>query len=170
MALTKEKKESIVKDIESKIEKQKSIVFMDFSGVKVKDLSALRNNLRKAKNELRVAKKTLMSIAFKNKKLDINAKEMTGEIGLVFGYEDEISGAKLVNQFSKVNPNAKIVGGYIENRFYGADDMTRIAELPGKEQLIGNLLGTLNAPTSNFVGVLGGNLRKLVFVLSQIKK
>jgi large subunit ribosomal protein L10 len=91
MALTKEKKESIIKDIESKIEKQKSIVFMDFAGVKVKDLSALRNSLKKAKNELRVAKKTLMGIAFKNKNIDVNAKEMTGERGLVFGYEDEIS-------------------------------------------------------------------------------
>lgn len=169
MALTKEKKESIIKDIESKIEKQKSIVFMDFAGVKVKDLSALRNSLKKAKNELRVAKKTLMGIAFKNKNVDVNAKEMAGEIGIVFGYEDEISGAKLVNQFIKTSPNAKIVGGYIDNKFYNSVDMTKIAELPGKEQLIGSLLGTLNAPTSNFVGVLGGNLRKLVFVLSQIK-
>lgn len=170
MALTKEKKESIIKDIESKIEKQKSIVFMDFAGVKVKDLSALRNSLKKAKNELRVAKKTLMGIAFKNKNIDVNAKEITGEIGLVFGYEDEVSGAKLVNQFIKTSPNAKIVGGYIDNKFYNSADMIRIAELPGKEQLIGSLLGTLNAPASNFVGVLGGNLRKLVFVLSQIKK
>lgn len=170
MALTKEKKESIIKDIESKIEKQKSIVFMDFAGVKVKDLSALRNSLKKAKNELRVAKKTLMGIAFKNKNIDVNAKEMAGEIGIVFGYEDEVSGAKLVNQFIKTSPNAKIVGGYIDNKFYNSVDMTKIAELPGKEQLIGSLLGTLNAPTSNFVGVLGGNLRKLVFVLSQIKK
>lgn len=170
MALTKEKKESIIKDIESKIEKQKSIVFMDFAGVKVKNLSALRNSLKKAKNELRVAKKTLMGIAFKNKNIDVNAKEITGEIGLVFGYEDEVSGAKLVNQFIKTSPNAKIVGGYIDNKFYNSADMIRIAELPGKEQLIGSLLGTLNAPASNFVGVLGGNLRKLVFVLSQIKK
>ncbi len=143
---------------------------MDFAGVKVKDLSALRNSLKKAKNELRVAKKTLMGIAFKNKNIDVNAKEMTGEIGIVFGYEDEISGAKLVNQFIKTSPNAKIVGGYIDNKFYNSVDMTRIAKLPGKEQLIGSLLGTLNAPVSNFVGVLGGNLRKLVFVLSQIKK
>jgi len=170
MPLTKEKKESIVKDLENKIERQKSVVFMDFSGVKVKDLSVLRNTLKAAKNELRVAKKTLMSLAFKNKNVDVDIKNMTGEIGLVFGYEDEISPAKLVNQFTKTSPNAKIIGGYIENKFYGPLDITRFAELPGKEQLMGNLLGTLNAPASNFVGVLNGNLRKLVFVLSQIKK
>jgi large subunit ribosomal protein L10 len=170
MALTKEKKESIVKELEGKIEKQKSVVFMDFAGVKVKDLSVLRNTLKAANNELKVAKKTLMNIAFKNKNIDINAKDMTGEVGLVFGYEDEISPAKLIHQFTKTSPSAKIIGGYIENKFYGPADVTRFAELPGKEQLIGGLLGTLNAPSSNFVGVLSGNLRKLVFVLSQIKK
>lgn len=170
MPLSKEKKESVIKDLENKIDKQKSVVFMDFSGVKVKDLSVLRNNLKAAKNELKVAKKTLMNIAFKNKNIDIDTKNMTGEIGLVFGYEDEISPAKLINQFTKTSSNAKIIGGYIENKFYGSSDVIRFAELPGKEQLIGNLLGTLNAPVSNFVGVLNGNLSKLVFVLSQIKK
>jgi large subunit ribosomal protein L10 len=170
MALIKEKKQSIVKDLESKIENQKSMVFMDFAGVKVKDLSSLRNNLKKAKNELKVAKKSLMNIAFKNKGVNINTKDLSGEVGLVLSYEDEISGAKMINQFLKTSPNAKIIGGYIENKFYESIDIIKIAELPSKEQLIGNLLGSMSAPASNFVGVLSGNLRKLVFALSQIKK
>lgn len=170
MPLTKEKKENIVKDLESKIEKQKAMVFMDFAGVKVKDLAVLRNKLKEAKNELKVAKKSLLSIAFKNKNIDVDARKIEGEVGLVLSYEDEISGAKTINQFIKTSPNAKIIGGYIENKYYGSADVIRFAELPGKTQLLGNLLGTLNAPTTNFVGVLSGNIRKLVFVLSQIKK
>jgi large subunit ribosomal protein L10 len=170
MALTKEKKQNIVKELEEKIEKQKSMIFMDFSGTKVKNLALLRKKLKEAKNELRVAKKTLMDIALKNKKVAVEAKKLTGEVGMVFGYEDELSPAKMVNQFLKTNPNVKILGGYIENKFYGPEDVTRFAELPGREQLLAGLLGSLSAPASNFVGVLSGNLRKLVFVLSQIKK
>ncbi len=170
MALTKEKKQNIVKELEEKIEKQKSIIFMDFSGTKVKKLALLRKALKEAKNELRVAKKTLTDIALKNKKIDVETKKLTGEMGLVFGYEDELSPAKMVNQFLKTNSNVKILGGYIENKFYGAEDVVRFAELPGKEQLLASLLGSMSAPVSNFVGVLSGNLRKLVFVLSQIKK
>jgi len=170
MALTKEKKQDIVKDLESKMEKQKSMIFMDFSGTKVKNLALLRKNLKEAKNELRVAKKTLMDIALKNKKISVEPKNMAGEIGLVFGYEDELSPARIVNQFLKTNPNAKIMGGYIENRFYETEDVVRFAQLPGKEHLLASLLSSMSAPASNLVGVLNGNLRKLVFVLSQIKK
>jgi len=111
-----------------------------------------------------------MDIAFKNKKLDIATEKMSGEISLVFGYEDELSPAKIVYQFLKTNPNVKIAGGYIENRFYGPEDVIRFAELPGREQLLANLLGSLSAPMSNLVSVLSGNLRKLVIALSQIKK
>lgn len=170
MALTKEKKQNIVRDLEEKIEKQKSIVFMDFSGTKVKNLTGLRKQLKEQNNELKVAKKTLMDVAFKNKKLDIATEKMSGEISLVFGYEDELSPAKIVYQFLKTNPNVKIAGGYIENRFYGPEDVIRFAELPGREQLLANLLGSLSAPMSNLVSVLSGNLRKLVIALSQIKK
>ncbi len=170
MALTKEKKQNIVKDLEEKIEKQKAIVFMDFSGTKVKKLTNLRKKLKEENNELKVAKKTLMDIAFKNRKMAVETKNLNGEIGLVFGYENELSPAKIVYQFLKTNPNVKIAGGYIENRFYGSEDIIRFAELPGREQLLANLVGSLSAPMSNLVSVMSGNLRKLVIALSQIKK
>jgi len=57
MPLTREKKESVVKELEAKIDKQKSIVFMDFQGIKVKDLSVLRNQLKDQNSEMKVSKK-----------------------------------------------------------------------------------------------------------------
>lgn len=167
---TKEQKQNIVKDLETKIEKQKSIVFMDFSGVKVKELAKLREKLREEGNEMKVAKKTLMTIALKNKGVELDSKKLNGEVAMVFGYEDEIAPSKLVYQFSKENQKAKILGGFLENKFYEMADVIRLAELPSKQQLLGMLLGTLSAPASNFVSVLSGNTRKLVFALSQIKE
>lgn len=169
MPLTKDQKLSIIKDLESKIEKQKGIVFMDFTGTKVKDLAQFREKLKERQAELKVAKKSLMSIAFKNKNLEVDTKKMDGEVAMVMGYEDELLSSKMVYQFSKENQKAKILGGFLEGKFYEIADVIRLAELPSKEQLLGMLVGTMSAPATNFVGVLQGNLRKLVFALSAIK-
>ena len=110
---------------------------------------------------MKVAKKSLMEIALKNKNIGIDSKKLDGEVAMVFGYEDEIAPSKLVYQFSKANQKAKIIGGFLENKFYEMADVIRLAELPGKEQLLGMLFGTMSAPATNLVGVLSGNMRKL---------
>lgn len=169
MALTREQKQTIITDLETKIEKQKSIVFMDFSKIKVKELAKLRGNLKKEGGEMKVAKKSLMEIALKNKNIELDSKKLEGEVAMIFGYQDEIAPSKIVYQFSKENQNAKILGGLLENKFCEMADVIKLAELPNKEQLLGMLLGTLSAPATNFVGVLSGNMRKLVLALSQIR-
>lgn len=169
MALTRDQKQDIINDLETKIAKQKAIVFMDFSKIKVKELAKLRENLKEQGGEMKVAKKSLMEIALKNKNIPLDSKKLEGEVAMVFGYEDEIAPSKLVYQFSKENANAKILGGFLENRFYEMADVIKLAELPSKEQLLGILVGTLSAPATNLVGVLSGNMRKLVLALSQIR-
>lgn len=169
MALTREQKQKIITDLETKIDKQKSIVFMDFSKIKVKELAKLRESLKKEGSEMKVAKKSLMEIALKNKNVSLDSNKLAGEVAIVFGYEDEIAPSKIVYQFSKENANAKILGGFLENKFCEMADVIRLAELPSKEQLLGMLVGTLSAPATNLVGVLSGNMRKLVLALSQIR-
>ncbi|MCK9393336.1 MAG: 50S ribosomal protein L10 [Candidatus Paceibacterota bacterium] len=169
MPLTREKKESIVKEIEDCLTKQKSIVFMDFKGIKVKDLSVLRNQLKEQDGEMKVSKKSLINVAFKNKNFDFDAKNLSGEVAVIFGYGDEVSSSKAVYQFTKTSKEAKILGGFVENKFYSDIDIIRLAELPPKPQMIGMFMATINAPVTNFVGVLGGNLRKVVVAFSEIK-
>ncbi|MDD4409264.1 MAG: 50S ribosomal protein L10 [Candidatus Pacebacteria bacterium] len=169
MPLTREKKENIVKELETKIDRQKSIVFMDFQGIKVKDLSVLRNKLKDQNSEMKVSKKSLINIALKNRNIDFNPKNLSGEVAVIFGYEDEVSSSKAVYQFTKESKMGKILGGFVDNCYYGEEDVIKLAELPPKEQLIGRFMGTINAPASNFVSVLSGNMRKLVTVISAIK-
>lgn len=169
MPLTKEKKEVIVRDLEEKLAKQKSIVFMDFAGIKVKDLTEVRNQLKTEGNEMKVAKKNLLRIALEKKNIDLDVKKLDGEVAIIFGYEDEISPSKIIYQFTKTNKKARLIGGLVGDNFYGEADIIKLAQLPSKEQLLGRLLGTINAPVSNFVSVLHGNLRGLVYALSAIK-
>lgn len=169
MALTKEQKQDIISNLEQSIEKQKSIVFVGFDGVDVKEITQFRELLKDGGSEMKVAKKSLMKIALKNKDIEFEPQELEGEVAMVFGYEDEIAPSKLSYDFSKKNEKIKILGGFLENKFYEINDVIKLAQLPNKEQLLGMLVGTLNAPTTNLVGVLSGNTRKLVYALSQIR-
>ena len=85
MPLTKEQKRKIIEDLKEKIAKQKAIIFVDFSGLKVKDFSDLRKRLSKINSELKVAKKTLLALVFKEKGLKIDIEKLKGEIALIFG-------------------------------------------------------------------------------------
>jgi large subunit ribosomal protein L10 len=170
MPKTKEQKKKIIDDLKEKITKQKSIVFIDFAGVKVEGMFNLRKNLKKVNGQLKVAKKTLINLALKDSGLKTDIDKLEGELGMVFSYKDEISSAKIIYQFSKKNPSLKILGGFFENEFKPAEDFIALAQLPSKEELLARLTGSISAPVSNFVRVLEGNLKGLVYVLSAIKK
>lgn len=170
MAITKAKKQEIIKELGEKLAKQKALVFADFSGLKVKDLNTLKAKLRENKAEFKVAKKTLLGIAFKEHDIDADPAQMEGEIALILGYGDETGGAKAAYEFERDNKGLKIIGGYLENKMITLDQVVALAKLPSKAQLYANLVGSMSSPARNFAGVLQANLRNLVYVLSQVKK
>jgi large subunit ribosomal protein L10 len=170
MPKTKEQKRKIVEDLKEKIAKQKAMVFIDFTGLKVEDMFDLRKSLKKLNGQLKVAKKTLIKLALKDSGLKAELDELKGEIGMVFSYEDEISPVKAVYQFSRKKPNLKILGGFFENEFKLDKDMMSLAQLPSKQELFARLTGSMSAPVYNFVRVLEGNLKGLIYALSAIKK
>lgn len=167
MALTKLQKQKIIENLKEKIEKQKSIVFVDFSGVGVKELSELRRKMRENNNEFKVAKKTLVRIALGEKQIKL-PQDLPGEVALGFGYEDEISPFKILGDFSRQNENLKIIGGFV-GEFIGEEKAKEIAQLSSKEELLAKMVGSISAPISNLVNILEGNIRGLVSLLSQIK-
>ena len=181
MALTKAQKQKILDDLKEKIAKQKAMVFVDFTGLKVKDLSSLRKKIKRPTgaptesgsgypgNEIKVAKKTLIGLALKSAKLEIETKKIPGELAVAFGYSDEISPAKITYQFSQENPNLKILGGFLENKWREAEEIIELAQLPTREELLAKLVGSISAPVSNFVNVLQGNIKGLINVLAKAK-
>ena len=170
MALTREQKQKIIEDLKEKIAKQIAMILVDFTGLKVKDLSNLRKKLKAADNELKIAKKTLLELSLKRASLEIEMKKLKGEIALVFGYKEEVSPAKIVYQFSQENPNLKILGGFLENKFREAEEIITLAQLPSREELLIELVRNISSPISKLVNVFGGNIRSLVYVLSAIKR
>ncbi len=167
MALTKEKKQEIIKDLEKKIEQQKAMIFVDFTGLKVKDILSLRKKIKENNNELKVAKKTLLALSFRKRGLEkiIDVKKLKGEIALIFGYQNEIAPAKISWQFSQENPNLKILGALIENKFWNSEEVITLAQLPTREELLAKLLGSLTSPISGLVNVLQAPLKACIFII-----
>jgi large subunit ribosomal protein L10 len=169
MPLNKTQKKKIIDDLKEKIEKQKIFFFVNLKGLKVKDLFNLKKKLKKVDSQLKVSKKTLLKLALKEKGVELDIKKLEGEIASVFGFKDEILPAKTTYQFSLENKNLKILGGYFEGKFLGAEEMIMLAQLPTKDELLGRLVGSIFAPVSNFVYVLNANIKGLIQVLKQIK-
>ncbi len=169
MALTKTQKQNILEDLRDKTAKAKSIVLVGISGLKVKEISELRKRLKLIDANLKVAKKTLANLVFKENKLDFKEENFKTEVGFVFGFKDEVLPAKTVYQSSKEYENLKILGGYLEKKFKMAEEMIALAQLPTKEELLAKLVGSIGAPISGFVNVLGGNIKGLIRVLAQVK-
>jgi len=170
MALTREKKEQVVKDLKEKIENQKTTVFVAIDGLKADQIFDLRRKLKDQDCLLNVSKKTLMDMVLKDSKIDVSVDELEGQIAFIFGFSDEIAPAKIANNFSSDNENLKILGGIFENNYIDSEKVLALARIPSKEILLSKVVGSVKAPVSNFVGVLQGNIRSLLFVLSSIKK
>lgn len=170
MPKNKQQKSDVISKIQDKITSSKAVVFSADQGLKVKEIEALRSELRKNNAEYLVAKKTLLKKAAKDILADNDLGDLSGSVGITFSYGDEVTGAKIVNNFSKKHEALKMGGGILEEKFILVDMVKRLADLPTREQLLGQLVGTLKSPISGLANVLSGNTRKLVYALNAIKE
>ncbi|OGN34544.1 MAG: 50S ribosomal protein L10 [Candidatus Yanofskybacteria bacterium RIFCSPLOWO2_02_FULL_47_9b] len=170
MPKTKTQKQNILLQIADNLKRQKSLLFVDYKGIGVKDLSQLRKQLKAAGAKFEVAKKTLLKKAFAEQGLKTDFKEMKGQIAVVYSFDDPMAGVKTAHTFAKGREDMKMLGGYMENRLLNEDEVKELALLPSREQLLGMFVATLAAPMQSFARVLQGNIKGLVVALSAIKK
>lgn len=172
MPKTRGQKKVILDDLKDKIERSKSVIFTKFNALSVVENEELRKKLKEQGNEYFVAKKTLFNIAFKDKNIEgLNTKELDGRVAAVFGYEDEVSPARVVADFQKGHEEKiEFVAGILENKLLSANEVDDLAKLPSKQELYAKIVGSINAPVSGFVNALAGNLRNVVYVLKAISE
>jgi large subunit ribosomal protein L10 len=166
MAITKEKKEEILKGLEDKFGKAKAVYFADYRGLSVKEIGELRKKLKEEGAEYLVAKKTLMKLSVKNAKLpEVPNELMEGPVGVAFGFEDVVIPVKVLNDFAKEAEALTILGGLVEGKYISKEEAIELAKLPSRDELLAKLVGSMKAPISGFHGVLSGILRDFVGVL-----
>ena len=172
MAKTKEQKQKIIQGLKEKIKKQKAVVFMDFTGIKVDDLTDLRQEMKNKNCEIKIAKKTMLEQALKDSHPEIakNIRGFQGEIGVAFGYNDEVLPFQILGKFSKKHKNLKILSGIIARDFLGTEQAITVSMLSTKEDILARIVGSMSAPISGFLNVLQGNVKSLLFALNAIKE
>jgi len=168
MAQTKEQKESIIKDLVDKLKNSKAVVFSDYKGLAVKDMMALRKELKKEGVDLKVAKKTLIKLALKDAGIEIDARKFEGQLALAISSQDEVVAARIIAKTAKANENIKIIGGILGSKELTQEETSALALIPSKQELLAKLVGSINAPVSGLVNVLAGNIRGLVNVLKAV--
>ena len=169
MPKTRAQKEEIINELAEKFSRIKSAVFTSVSGYTMDDANALRKKGLEQGVDVMVAKKTLLLRALEKNGFTPAEDELEGSILTTFGYNDEVSAAKLITTFAKGREGFKLVGGILEGRVVNGAAVKQLASLPSREELYAKLVGSLNAPISGFVNVMAGNLRNLVYVLNAIK-
>lgn len=175
MPKTRQQKEEAFKALQDAFAEAKSAVFVNFDGLTVSDTQEFRKACRENGLSYQVAKKTLLKKALeKNKLAEVDASAFERGVGTVFGSDDEVAPAQIVDKFAKDHEAMTILGGIMMSnpegeRFMDLAYIQSLAKLPSREVLLGKVLGSINAPVSGFVNVLAGNLRGLVNVLGQIK-
>ncbi len=172
MPKTRAQKEQKLVELTDKLSKMKGAVLVDYRGLKVKDAQKIREKSWAEEIDYEVIKKTLLKLALKGASLEgvVDPKALEGNIGLIVGYTDEAATAKFAASASKEVEAFKILGGLFEGKFVSTSQVQALAALPSRVELLGKLVGTLQAPVSGFVNVLAGNLRGLVQVLNSIKE
>ena len=170
MAKTRQQKQETVTTLTDNLQSAKAVVFANFQGLKIKESDELRKICRDAQISFVVSKKTLVQHVLKSAGFEVDAKQFDGGVATVCGQSDEVAPAQIVANFAKTHNVVKIFGGILEGKFIDSNKVNELSMLPSKQQLLGQLVGTLNAPISGFVNVLAGNLRNLVNVLNNIKE
>lgn len=170
MAITRQKKEEVLNDIKEKLSRNKLVVFVDYRGVNVTNLENIRKELRKDGIDFKVVKKTLINLALKDNKINADVKSLEGQIGVVIGYNDEVTPAKTINKFAKELESFQILAGIFENNFVEKDKIIMLASIPSREELLAKFVGSINSPLSGMVNVLAGNIRGFVQVLNAISQ
>jgi large subunit ribosomal protein L10 len=170
MAKTRQQKKDILKNVSEKIDASKSLVFANFDGLTVKEVEELRAKCRENNVGYIVAKKTMLKIAMEKAGIDVDPKTFENGVATVFGFEDEVAPAKIVQEFSKSHPNLKAISGVLEGQAVTLEKVVELSKLPSREELYAKVVGSIAAPVRGLVNVLAGNLRGLVYVLNAVKE
>ncbi len=169
--MNKTEKEEIISQIEEMLGNSTAVYLVDYHGVDVADISKLRRDFRKEEVSYKVFKNTLFKRAYDKvggyEKFD---DLMVGMTGVVFTGENYIAPAKIIKKYFDDKKKFVFKGAYIESEFYSGDKLDTLASMPTKEEVMASIVGSVAAPATNLVGVIGAVARDIVSIVDQISK
>ena len=158
MAITKEKKQSIVAEFKDLLDGAESVVFVNFHKMTVAQSGAFRRALRAEGVDFKVGKKTLLKRVLDTKGITGELPVLDGEIGIAVA-KDLLAPARAVYTFQKATKSVDIVGGIFEGSYKNKEEMLAIATIPSREVLLSQIAYLLKSP-----------LQRLAIAVSEVAK
>ncbi|KKS95922.1 MAG: ribosomal protein L10, large subunit ribosomal protein L10 [Microgenomates group bacterium GW2011_GWC1_43_13] len=171
--MKKAEKIIFVDNLKEELKDAKSVVLVNYAGLAVKPQQELKRRLAEVGGKMIVVKNTLLSRAGEAAGFDsktLTDEVLSGQTALIVATDDPVAPIQTLGKFAKEFEVPKFKIGVVEGSFQDTASLTKLAALPGRDALLGQLLGTLMAPKYGLVQTLNGNLQKLVYVLSQASK
>jgi large subunit ribosomal protein L10 len=165
-----EVKKQIVSDLAGKMEKAKGMLFYDYRGLTVAEVTELRNQFRAAGVEYHVIKNSMLRRAADSLKIDGLGEYLNGPTAVAFGFNDPVAPAKVLVGFIKKIKKTEIKTGTLDGKVISMSNINSLAELPTRDQLLAQLACTLNAPITGFARTLSGIISKLGYALNAVKE
>ena len=168
MSANFEAKKAVVQEITEKIKASKSVVFVDYNKLTVKEVSELRNKCKQADCEYKVYKNTLVrkalnDLGFKDFDADLN-----GPTAVAFGADETAAAKVMVAAAKDYDQKITLKSAFVDNSYVDKAGVKALASMPSREELVEKMLGSMQAPMSNFAGVLNNLVAGIVRVLNGI--
>jgi large subunit ribosomal protein L10 len=163
---TQEKADTIA-ELKARLGGAQAAVLTEYRGLTVQQLSELRKQLKAATAEYRVVKNRLARIAMEGSPLAPLQKHLTGPTGLVIVRRDPVAAAKALTAFARTNPALTVKVGVIDGHLLEPKDLRAVADLPSREALRSQIVGAIQGPLAQLVGLLMAPHRELAYVLAE---
>lgn len=167
---TKAFKEQKIAHIKENVEKAKVAVVINYKGLSVEEITNLRRLLQKAGSDITVTKNTLAKIAMKGTDFEVLTDSMKESTAIAFGFDDEVSAAKIVEKFIKDSKKCEIIAGALDGQLLSADEVKALAKTPSKEELYAKMLGCVNSPATGIAGAVNAVMSSLVRAIDAVAK
>lgn len=168
LGLNLDSKKAVVAEVSAQVANAQSIIVAEYRGLEVGDITVLRANARKSGVYLRVLKNTLVRRAVAGTPFEGLTKQMVGP--LIYGISrDPVAAAKTLHDFAKSNDKLVLKGGAMANYVMDANGVKALATMPSREELLSKLLGTMQAPITQFVRTLNEVPTKFVRGLAAVR-
>jgi len=164
---SKGKKKEELDALKKDLEQAKNLFVAQFQGMTVLQDTDLRQKIRETKSQYRVVKNTLAKKAAEGTAAEGVAKSFDGSTAIAYNAGDPVSLAKALTAYAKTNPLFVFKAGIVEGRVINLADISSIAAMPSKEELIAKLLFLINSPAQRLAVALNGVARNLAVVMKQ---
>jgi large subunit ribosomal protein L10 len=168
LSLNIEDKKEVVAEVSAQLAKAQAVVIAEYRGLPVEDITVLRREARASGVYLRVVKNTLARRAVKGTPFEKLGPQMAGP--LAYGISsDPVAAAKVLHGYAKKNDKLVIKGGALPGQVMSAKEVASLATMPGREELLARLLGTMQAPIAKFVQTLNEVPSKFVRTVAAVR-